>query len=153
MTRRFLLAMIAALFTLTLLSPSSGESLFADAIYFNGKIVTANDRFDILQAVAIKDGRILSLGPTAKLRSLAGKSTRMVDLKGNTVLPGFYDNHIHLGEAVQEWRGGLVPAASEWLREAHSLPELLESVRQRAATTPKGQWIGGAIIREEWFNQ
>ena len=42
----------------------------------------------------------------------------MVDLKGNTVLPGFYDNHIHLGEAVQEWRGGLVPAASEWLRDA-----------------------------------
>src|SRR5262245_13240841 len=126
MTRRLFIGLAAAFVTLTFLSPSSGESLIADAIYFNGKIITANDRFDIVQAIAIKDGRIIALGPTSKVRSLAGKSTRMVDLKGGTVLPGFYDNHIHLGEAVQEWRGGLVPAASEWLRDAHSLDELLE---------------------------
>jgi predicted amidohydrolase YtcJ len=147
------IGLAAALITLALSSPSLSESLIADAVYLNGKIVTANDSFDIVEALAIREGRIIALGPNAEVRELAGKSTRIVDLKGDTVLPGFYDNHIHLGEAVQEWRGGLVPAASEWLREAHSLEELLESVRRRAATTPKGQWIRGTIIREEWFNQ
>ena len=153
MKRNLFIGLAATLVTLAWSSLSLSESLIADAIYLNGKIVTANDRFDFVQALAIKDGRIIALGPNAKVRGLAGKSTRIVDLKGNTVLPGFYDNHIHLGEAVQEWRGGLVPAASEWQRDAHSLEELLESVRRRAATTPKGQWIRGAIIREEWFNQ
>jgi hypothetical protein len=92
---------LAALVTLALSSPSFSESLIADAVYLNGKILTANDRFEIVQALAVKDGRIIALGPNAKVRGLAGKNTRIVDLKGDTVLPGLYDNHIHFGEAVQ----------------------------------------------------
>ena len=67
MKRNLFIGLAAALVTLALSSPSFSEPLIADAIYFNGKIVTANDRFDIVEALAVKDGRIIALGPNTKV--------------------------------------------------------------------------------------
>ncbi|MBI4528167.1 MAG: amidohydrolase [Deltaproteobacteria bacterium] len=151
--RRQVLFLLGFTFFLMLAVSVPAQNVAPDVVYHNGKIVTANEGFTIVQAIAVKDGKIVAVGPSREIRRLAGLRTRQVDLQGKTVLPGFYDNHIHLGEGVQAWKGGLVPAASEWLREADTLDKLLAALKKRAANTPKGQWIRGTLAREDWPNQ
>ena len=78
-----------------------------DAIYFNGKVVTVDSNFTVAQAFAVRDGEFLAVGSTGKVRALAAKSTRQVDLKGATVIPGLSDNHDHLWDATKYLRQGV----------------------------------------------
>src|SRR4051812_39948163 len=66
-----------------------------DVILVDGKVVTADERGTIHQALAVRDGRIIGLDSTAKVRALAGKQTRTIDLAGRTVIPGLIDSHMH----------------------------------------------------------
>lgn len=79
----------------------SGE--VADAIYTGGPIVTVNDAQPSAEAVAIKDGRIIAVGERAEVDAAhRGAETRMVDLAGRTLAPGFVDGHVHfLGLGAQ----------------------------------------------------
>lgn len=61
-------------------------------ILYNGKVLTVDDRFTIVEAVAVRDGRILTVGTTADVKRLAGPETRLIDLAGRTVVPGFIDS-------------------------------------------------------------
>jgi predicted amidohydrolase YtcJ len=84
---------------------------------------------------------------------MAGPGTTLVDLGGRTLLPGFYDNHIHLGDPLQPWKhGGMIEAVPDWLRDATDVESLVAALRAKASATPKGQWITGDIPREEWPN-
>lgn len=77
----------------------------ADVIYFGGDIVTVNDAQPSVEAVAIKDGKILAVGTLIELNSGSkGAETKMVDLKGKTLLPGFIDPHSHFinGMAMED---------------------------------------------------
>jgi hypothetical protein len=68
----------------------------ADTIYANGDIITINDAQPNAEVVAVKDGRILAVGPRDSVeRAHKGSSTRVVDLAGKTLLPGFLDPHSH----------------------------------------------------------
>src|SRR4029079_11085768 len=84
---------LAALFVLALLHPGAARAQVPDTIFFNGKLV----RFDALaaQALAVRDGRIAAIGGSDEIRSLAGPSTRVIDLGGRTLIPGLIDSHIH----------------------------------------------------------
>lgn len=66
-----------------------------DLILINGRIITVDRAFSIADGVAITGDRILTTGNADQLRALAGPSTRIVDLKGNTVIHGLMDNHLH----------------------------------------------------------
>ena len=66
-----------------------------DAIYVNGKFVTADLAFSYAEAVAIGGGRFTAVGTTAAIRRLAGPNTNVVDLQGRTVVPGLADSHLH----------------------------------------------------------
>ncbi len=112
----------------------------ADVIFEGGSIITNNPAADRAQAVAIRGGVIVAVGTTAEVRGHAGPATRIVDLKGKTVLPGFYDNHIHLG-------GDEDPRIQDW-RKVSSKKELLEALAKRAAERPKGEWILGGLKNE-----
>ena len=68
----------------------------ADAIYFGGDIVTMHDAQPIAEAVAAKDGSILAVGARADVMKRQGGGTRVVDLRGRTLLPGFIDGHGHV---------------------------------------------------------
>lgn len=129
-------------------------ALSPDAIYFNGKIVTVNTDFDVVEAVAIWNGRFVAVGSDAEVKPLAGESTRLVDLEGKTVLPGFYDNHIHLGpgRGVQRWEEGFIPAVADWSADADTMDELLAALAETARTTPDGEWIRGGLTRPDWPN-
>lgn len=68
----------------------------ADSIYFGGPIVTVNDAQPNAEAVAVKDGKILMVGTRSEIeQNHKGSATKMVDLGGKTLLPGFVDPHSH----------------------------------------------------------
>ena len=72
-----------------------------DTILLNGKIVTVDDRFSIVQALAITNQRIVATGGSAEVRKLADANTKVIDLKGRTVIPGLIDNHSHWVRAAE----------------------------------------------------
>ena len=77
---------------------------YAETIFHNGKIVTVDERSTVAQAVAVRDGKILAVGPNAQVLRLAGPKTVRIDLKGKTMLPGLIDTHSHLQEyALDHW--------------------------------------------------
>ena len=75
----------------------------ADLVLHNGKVVTVDERFTIAHALAIKGDRIIDVGTTPQIRMLAGANTKVVDLKGKTVIPGLIDNHAHFMRSVEYW--------------------------------------------------
>ena len=87
--RRFVFpgTLVRGLLGLALLGMLTGcgadlEVLRPDTVLFNGKIVTVDEEFSIVEAVAIKDGRFVAVGTNAQVEGLAGQNTVMVDLGG-----------------------------------------------------------------------
>ncbi len=79
---------------------------YADSIYVNAKIITLDehevnpDPGTIAEAMAVRDEIIMALGTNAEIRRMAGPDTRVVDLGGRTVIPGFVESHVHpMGES------------------------------------------------------
>src|ERR1700748_1181545 len=99
------LAFVSIIALAGLLSITGGEYGYAqqtspaDAIFYYGKILTVDDAFSIVQAIAIKDGRVLSVGTNDVVRKLAGPRTDSIDLHGQTMVPGLMDTHSHLDGA------------------------------------------------------
>ena len=68
----------------------------ADTIYIGGDIITVNDAQPAVEAVAVKDGKILAVGVRGEIeRDFKGQTTAVVDLAGKTLLPAFLDPHSH----------------------------------------------------------
>ena len=75
-------------------SPSSPS--IADTLYTGGPILTISDAQPTVEAVAVKDGRILAVGERSALEAHRGSETALFDLQGRTLLPGFVDSHGHV---------------------------------------------------------
>ena len=71
----------------------------ADVIYSGGDIITINDSQPTVEALAIKDGKIIAVGAKVDALKHKGPATKMVDLRGKTLLPGFIDAHGHVFNA------------------------------------------------------
>ena len=108
-----------------------------DAIFINGKFITADASFRVAEAVALRDGRFLAIGSSEEIRSIAGPSTSVVDLQGATVLPGLIDTHAHVE------RAGLLKYTVQ-LNDVSTVAQALARISEHAAKTPKGRWIRGA---------
>lgn len=67
----------------------------ADMILINGKVITVDPDDKIVEAVAVKDGKILYIGSTEEVKKLANEKTKVIDLKGKTMMPGIIDSHTH----------------------------------------------------------
>jgi predicted amidohydrolase YtcJ len=74
-----------------------------DTILYNGKVITVDDYFSIQEAVAISGERISAVGSSEDIQAMAGPTTRSVDLRGRTVIPGLIDNHNHVIRATEYW--------------------------------------------------
>lgn len=136
-----------------LLWPGLGAARQPDTIYHGGSIVTVNSEFEVAEAVAVAGGRIVAVGSTEEVKALATPQTTLVDLKGGALLPGFYDNHIHLGGPLQPWKwAGMIDKVPDWLQGVDTVPELKEAIAGQARKTPKGEWIIGEVPREDWPN-
>ena len=73
----------------------SNEAQPPDLIIYNGKVLTVNDEFAVVEAVAVTEGDITALGSSGDVLATAGPSSNAVDLGGRTVMPGFVDPHTH----------------------------------------------------------
>ena len=114
-----------------------GSPSCPDSIFTNGKIITADPDFSVVNAVAIRDGRFVAVGTAEEVGPLAGPSTVIVDLKGSTVLPGLIDTHAHVE------RAGLIKYTVQ-LNDVTSVAQALARISEHAAETPRGRWIRGA---------
>ncbi|WP_269790454.1 amidohydrolase [Stenotrophomonas sp. Iso1] len=107
-------------------SDSAGQ-IVADSIYYGGDIVTVNDAQPTVEALAIKDGKIVALGSLSDITtSSKGASTKMVDLKGKTLLPGFIDPHSHFinGMAMEDQANVTAPPVGPASTAAEIVTEL-----------------------------
>jgi predicted amidohydrolase YtcJ len=106
----------------------------ASHIFHSGKIVTVDRQFRTVEAMAIRDGRIVAVGTNNDIVRLAGSSTERIDLGGRTVLPGLIDSHVHApGASMYEFEHP-VP-------DMESVEDVLAYFRARAEATPPGRWI------------
>src|SRR5471032_1453541 len=76
-----------------------------DAVFYNGKVITVDSAFSVRQAFAVKGDTFVAVGSDAEVRKLAGQGTRLVDLRGASVIPGLTDNHDHLFGMERLMRG------------------------------------------------
>ncbi len=79
-----------------MMSPAASSGEIADTLYQNGNIITMNDSQPSVEAVAVKDGKILAVGTKKDVLKYKGDATRLIDLEGRTMLPGFVDAHGHV---------------------------------------------------------
>ncbi|PJB83912.1 MAG: hypothetical protein CO090_00420 [Acidobacteria bacterium CG_4_9_14_3_um_filter_49_7] len=119
----------------------------ADLVLLNGSIITLTQQKGQFSAVVIQNGRILALLTDSEAREFVGPKTKVVDLKGATILPGLVDAHCHL-------LGLGMALANVNLVGTTSYAEVIERVKARAAKTPKGQWIlGRGWDQNDWQNK
>lgn len=116
--------------------------LTPDTIYINGSVITMNAANPQTEAVAILGDRIVAVGSNREIRGLAGKQTRVVDLAGKTLLPGFYDAHSHfVYGAIAGFH--LVNLNSPPIGKINTMDELIATLQKKAQQTPAGQWVLG----------
>jgi len=108
----------------------------AETIFINGNIYTVNDKQPFAQAIAVKGDRIIFVGANADAEKLRGDKTRIVDLAGKTVTPGFTDSHCHIfGIGEREMTLNL--------EGTNTREDFLAKVKERVAQTERNKWITG----------
>jgi predicted amidohydrolase YtcJ len=112
------------------------DELYADLVLINGKIATIDKHDSIAEAVACKAEKILKVGTTQEIKSYIGKPTKIIDLEGKLVTPGFVDTHVHFSSGGRRVR--VVD-----LRYVRSIDSLIYELRKKAETLPKGRWLEG----------
>lgn len=111
----------------------------ADTLLFNGRLITMDDKQPRATAMAILGNRIMAVGGD-DVRSLAGKGTRLIDLKGACVVPGFIDCHNHpIGEVLLFETLVGNPFEVEFV----TIQSIIDKLRAKAAQTPPGYWVDG----------
>ena len=111
-------------------APSSADEQpqTADAVYFNGKIITVDDDNPKATVVAIKDGMILYVGDIRGAKPLMANSTRQINLQGKTMVPGFVDAHGHVVNAgIQAASANLLPMPDG---EVNSFAQLVDTLNE-----------------------
>jgi len=115
----------------------SNTTLLAAApslILHGGKIVTVDQDFRMVSAMALKGGRIIAIGDDATLLKLQDSETMLIDLKGRMVLPGLMDSHAHPVSAATHEFDHEVPDIAD-------IPQLLDYIATRAKALPEGSLI------------
>src|SRR5215212_6477183 len=139
-----LLLILASVLLLTLTSAQQRVQSTADIVFKNGNVYTANEKAPTAEAIAVKADRIVFVGSNAAAQKFIGKQTRVVDLKGNTVVPGFTDSHQHLSGVGQR-------EMTLNLEGTTSLADFLAKVKERVDQTKPGEWVTGrGWIETHW---
>ncbi|EOP12364.1 MULTISPECIES: amidohydrolase [Bacillus] len=108
-----------------------------NVVFKNGTIYTSNGKQDIVEAVAVKEGKITFVGSNKDVEGFINEDTKVVDLQGRFVLPGFVDNHNHIFEAKSPAAGNCSVSPDASLQEQRSY---LKACKKDVKT---GEWISG----------
>ena len=121
-----------------------------DLVLLNSKITTLDRAKPEAQAIAIKDGRITSVGSDREIGALASAKTKKIELGGRRLVPGLIDSHTHI------IRGGLnYNMELRWDGVRFALAEAMRMLKEQVDRTPAPQWVrvvGGfsrASVRRE----
>jgi len=140
---RILLTLAAASLALAACTRADDELAAApDLILLNGTVITVDAEVPDGQAVAVQAGRILAVGGSDEIRSLAGPDTEVIDLDGRVVIPGFIEGHGHflgLGEAMTILD----------LQPTTTFEQIVDLVAEAAAQAEPGEWIRGRGWHQE----
>jgi predicted amidohydrolase YtcJ len=144
---RIRFSLVSALaITLAACSPSAEEAAIepaidaADVVYWGGAIYTANDEQPQVAAVATQDGRITFAGDEADAELLIGPETRIVDLNGGAMYPGFTDSHVHVFGVGQRERTLNLDSVTS-----------IEDLVGRVAETVEGAEPGQVVYGRGWI--
>lgn len=124
----------------SLAAPPAVDSIVTDA-----KIWTVDAARPTAEAVAVLGDRIVAVGSESEIAAWRGPKTTVIDAHGKRLLPGFNDAHVH-------FVSGGMQLDSVQLNDATSAAEVKRRVGERAAQTPKGEWITGGDWDETKWN-
>jgi predicted amidohydrolase YtcJ len=130
---------LAAAFALA--AAAAAQAQPADTVLVHGRIATLDAKSTVAESLAIRDGRIVALGAFAKVRPLIAKSTRVIDLKGRTVIPGLIDSHMHAIRAALSFSTEV-----NWIG-TKSIAEALARLSDAAKAAKPGGWL---IVAGGW---
>ncbi|MFA5911174.1 MAG: amidohydrolase [Vicinamibacterales bacterium] len=124
-----------------LFAPLSGAQLpqppVPTVVLYNGKVITVDAAFSIAEAVAIAGERVMAVGTSAQMRAIAAPSTRMVDLRGQALMPGLMDNHLH--------GAGGGPGVD--LSRARSIADVTNAIALRVTSAAPGEVL---VSNSDW---
>jgi predicted amidohydrolase YtcJ len=115
-----------------------GNRIIADLVMYNGTVLTLSDRSVVASAIACVGDRIVAVGGDAEMRALAGGGTRVVDLRGATIVPGLVDNHTHMLLAGMDTASAGVKVNISLCRSIADIKAEIAAATRRAEP---GQWI------------
>ncbi len=131
---------------------------YPDTIVHNGKVYTMDDKSNsanagtVVEALAIRDGKILLSGTNKQILSLRGPQTKIIDAKGRTVVPGIIDTHSHLFDYAMDSLGEASPRTRIKAEQNDTWESVkqktLEAVRREAAKRKAGEWIALDLPRQ-----
>lgn len=108
------------------------------AVLTNARVLTVDAAFNEVEAIAIRDGRIVATGTDEAVRAAAGPEARVIDCRGRTILPGFVEPHMHLLPIAV-----LGPHEDVGPFRCDSVDDAIARLAERAAATPEGEWVVG----------
>ncbi|MEA5084335.1 MAG: amidohydrolase [Lachnospiraceae bacterium] len=109
----------------------------ADIVLKNGKIITVNEKNTIAEGVAIEGNRILKVGSNAEIEPLIVEKTKVIDLHGRSVVPGFIDAHMHFTMYSLFYKATIDIAYNK----VQSIAGIKELIKEAAAKKQHGEWI------------
>jgi len=117
-----------------------------EQLYYGGKVYTVDEEVPRAEAVAVRDGRIVAVGPRAECESALRGDYSPVDLRGRALLPGFIDTHLHPLMLVYF-------DMNVDLHGVRSVEELSDRMRAAAEGVPPGGWVVGLQFDEQDFDE
>ena len=142
MTFHIARAAAVVLATIAVSSCRSTVSLPADLVLHSGKITTVNTRFDVAEALAVRADRIVAVGSSSDILALQGPETRVIDLKGRTVIPGLIDSHSHVTSyGMHVFRPDL--------SKVKSVADIVALIKAKVNDSRPGEWVTNSRIWNE----
>jgi predicted amidohydrolase YtcJ len=117
--------------------------LKADMVLLNGKVVTIDPDDRIVEAVAIRGNQIAAVGSTEEIKQIVGTETKVINLKGKTVMPGIIDSHTHPSHIAAKFLE--VDCRSPPIRK---ISEILSLIKEKAEELGPGEWVRGANFND-----
>lgn len=122
------------------LCEGSALAKHADIIFHNGRVFTSDERALWAEAVAVRDDSVMAVGRNCEVLKHAGKGTRLVDLAGRVVVPGFNDAHVHSTPY-----GTVINPTDFPPGPGPTVAEMLAYVAAAVARYPEGTWLTGIM--------
>jgi predicted amidohydrolase YtcJ len=119
--------------------------LMNTVVFDNTRVLTCDAGHAVAEAIAIRAGKVLAVGASDTVRASAGPDSRIIDLNGYTIVPGFIDTHPHL------LHFGTLAEPLVDLGDARSHDDIADRIAARAAEVPPGEWIMTTPVGEPHY--